>query len=110
MKAWSGWAPFPDPRKMEYIHAPFGPGVYELRRVDTKQLVLRGQGGNCAYRMTSLLPRPFGQGTRNNSSKRDYVYANLSQIEYRSCPCGTKDEAKKLEAHLNKNDPGVFPR
>jgi hypothetical protein len=109
MPSWSDWTPFPDPRENDYLYAPFGPGVYELRRVDTKQLVLRGKGQNCAYRMTSLLPAPFGQGTRKNISKREYVLANLKQIEYRTCSCETKGDAKRLEAKLNRDDPGLFP-
>ena len=108
MGSWTDWAPFPDPRRKDYIRAPFGPGVYELRRVDTKELVLRGQGRNCAYRMTSLLPTPLGQGTRKNNDKRNYVFANLEQIEYRSCPCEIEADAKRLEARLNRDAPCHF--
>ncbi len=70
---WSKWKPFPDPRKKEFIKAPFGPGVYELRRKDTKELILRGKGKNCAYRMISLLPLPYGQGTRHNEEKGSFL-------------------------------------
>lgn len=58
---WTEWLPFPDPRKLMFIVAPFGPGVYEVKRVDTNELILRGSGKNCAYRMSSLLPIPWGQ-------------------------------------------------
>lgn len=109
MKLWTEWAPFPDPRRQEFLNAPLGPGVYELRRRETGELVLRGQGRNCAYRMTSLLPAPLGQGTRNNQQKRDYVFENLQNIEYRSCACETQGDAKELEAQLNKYMPCLFP-
>lgn len=109
MSQWSEWLPFPDPRSQGFICAPFGPGVYELRRSDTKEAVLRGQGGNCAYRMASLLPRPLGAGTRNNEVKRAYVLANIPVIEYRTCACPSKEEAKALEGRLNREKPCLFP-
>ena len=28
---WSDWKSFPDPRKGEYLYAPLGSGVYQLR-------------------------------------------------------------------------------
>jgi hypothetical protein len=40
---WSAWRRFPDPRKLELLTAPFGPGCYELR--DGEQLVVFGMGG-----------------------------------------------------------------
>ena len=100
---------FPDPRRRELITAPIGPGVYELRRTDTEELILRGSAKNCAYRMTSLLPAPLGQGTRNNAPTRDYVVANLASLAYRCCPCSTKAEARALEARLNREARCRFP-
>jgi hypothetical protein len=34
--------------------------------------------------MSSLLPKPFGQGTRNNETKRSFVLENLQDIKYRT--------------------------
>lgn len=109
MTSWSDWAVFPDPRLKQYLTAPFGAGVYELRRSDTKELVLRGMGRNCAYRMASLLPDPLGQGTRRNTDKRAYVLKHLGFIEYRTYPCATELEAKNLEAQLHRDQPCLFP-
>jgi hypothetical protein len=109
MTSWSDWALFPDPRQRKYLNAPFGPGVYELRRADTKELVLRGMGRNCAYRMVSLLPEPLGQGTRRNSKKRAYVLEHLGHIEYRTYPCATESEAKAIEDQLHNDEPCLFP-
>ena len=94
---------------MEYLGAPIGPGVYELRRTDTKELVLRGMGRSCAYRMTSLLPRPLGQGTRRNDEKREYVLVHIGSIEYRTCACSTEPDAKALEAQRHREQPCLFP-
>ena len=108
MTRWSKWHPFPDPRRNGILCAPFGPGVYELRRSDTKQLVLRGKGKNCAYRMTSLLPAPYGQGTRMNKDKRDYVLKHIDSIEYRYFPFTTDEGAQELEKKLNNVNPCLF--
>jgi hypothetical protein len=65
---WSEWRPFPDPRKSGILTAPFGAGCYELRHRDGR-LVLFGTAGHVAYRMTSLLPKPFGSGHRSNAGE-----------------------------------------
>jgi hypothetical protein len=98
---WSDWNPFPDPRKHGILHAPFGPGCYELRH--GTQLVLYGTGNQVALRMTSLLPAPFGAGTRNNQNKRQYVLEHIENIEYRTLACSTAEEAKQRELRLKEN-------
>lgn len=109
VEAWTEWAAFPDPRKKEFLYAPMGPGVYELRWKDTGELVLHGSGKNCAYRMTSLLPATLGQGSRKNQGKRDYVMENLTQLEYRCCACDTEAEARSVEARLKLDATYRFP-
>jgi len=81
---WSNWKPFPDPRKGEYLNAPLGSGVYQLRNKKSNKYVLFGTSEHLASRMTSLLPRPYGAGTRNNTTKQDYVLNNIQDIEYRT--------------------------
>ncbi|HYX09435.1 MAG TPA: hypothetical protein VE912_22070 [Bacteroidales bacterium] len=70
MNKWTDRNSFPDPRNFGFLNAPIGPGVYEVRRIDTQERILFGQGKNCAYRMSSLLSKPYGAGTRNNQEKR----------------------------------------
>jgi hypothetical protein len=95
---WSEWRLFPNPRQHGILVAPFGPGCYELR--NGEQLVLFGQGGHVAYRMTSLLPKGWGCGTRDNQKKRDYVLNQLDKIEYRTLACDTLREARIEEGKL----------
>ena len=99
---WSRYRPFPDPRKGGILHAPLGPGVYDLRRVSTGKPVLFGIGSRCAHRMTSLLPAPLGTGTRNNSRKRNYLLRHLSDIEYRTCACKSREEAADIERDIKR--------
>jgi len=81
---WSIWLTFPDPRNQGVLIAPFGPGVYQVRNKNTGEFVLFGKGKNLAYRMTSLLPYPHGQGVRKNLDKREYILNNIENIEYRT--------------------------
>ena len=99
---WSEWRVFPDPRKGEILIAPYGFGIYQLRDVQSGEFILFGRGNNCAYRMSSLLPKPFGQGTRNNESKRLYLLENLSKIEYRTISLLNLDEMIKVETEVKE--------
>lgn len=81
---WSEWRKFPDPRNGDYLYAPFGSGVYQLKNTKTGEFVLFGKSKHLAKRMTSLLPPPYGAGTRNNENKRVYVLKHLNDIVYRT--------------------------
>jgi len=107
---WSRWQAFPDPGSGGILTAPFGPGVYELRNRETGERVLFGRSGNVAHRMSSLLPRPLGTGTRNNMGKRAYVRDHLGCIDYRTKPCADNATAVREEGQLRANRHGyLFP-
>ena len=97
---WSDWRRFPNPNKKEYLYAPYGFGLYQLKNTNTGELILFGIGKNCAFRMSSLLPAPLGQGRRNNESKRDYVLNNIDKMEYRTISFITDIEMKKVEKEI----------
>jgi hypothetical protein len=99
---WSEWGRFPDPRKGEYLVAPFGYGVYQLKNSKINEFTLFGSGNNLAYRMSSLLPKPFGQGTRRNEVKREYVLNNIENIEYRTVAFTSEKEMKDCERELKQ--------
>lgn len=106
--SWSEWRPFPDPRRSDYLTAPFGAGVYHLRNGATGEDVYIGEGSHVALRMTSLLPTPHGQGTRNNADLRDYILKNIRDITYRTRSCDTKEAAKALEESLHHQHDCLF--
>ncbi|WP_053183950.1 hypothetical protein [Sunxiuqinia dokdonensis] len=97
---WTEWIKFPDPREGEYLYAPWGYGIYQLRNIRTNELVLFGSGNHLAYRMSSLLPEPLGQGTRKNRLKREYVLENINDIQYRTLAFLSKHEMKSFEDGL----------
>ena len=100
--SWTEWRKFPDPRKGEYLFAPFSYGVYQIRNKKTNEFILFGSGKNLAYRMSSLLPKPFGQGTRNNEDKRKYILNNIENVEYRTVAFITEKEMKDCERELKQ--------
>lgn len=107
-KRWSEWLRFPDPRSGGILSAPIGPGAYEVRKRGTDEYVLIGTGKNVAYRMTSLIPAPLGQGTRNNSAKREYLRENLQDLEYRTIACDSPGEARMIERERMKEQGYLF--
>lgn len=109
MTEWSEWRPFPDPRAEGILVAPIGPGVYEVRNRQTDERVLVGESKNAAARMTSLLPPPLGQGTRDNEDKRDYILKHLPSLEYRTRTFTTKAEAQRCERELRETMTYLFP-
>lgn len=104
---WSDWLPFPDPRERGILIAPFGAGCYELRHRDGR-LILFGTAGCVAYRMSSLLPKPFAAGHRSNTRKRAYVFEHLKDIEYRTSAFATNKEAKICEQALKSTNKYIF--
>jgi hypothetical protein len=90
----------------DFLIAPVGPGCYELR--EGKKLIPYGEGGHVAYRMTSLLPKPLGCGTRDNQDKRNYVFKHLGRIEYRTLACDTRREARIEEGKLRSQNNHLF--
>ena len=58
--------------------------------------------------MTSLLPKPFGAGTRNNEDKRIYILNNLHDIEYRTISFIENDDAKRFENYVKSVEQYIF--
>lgn len=107
-KGWTDWKSFPDPRKGGYLNAPFGSGVYQLRNNKINKYVLFGTSKNIAYRMSSLLPVPFGTGIRKNKDKSNYILNNIRDIEYRTMPFIDNEEAKRFENYIKHREEYLF--
>jgi hypothetical protein len=84
------------------------PDIYQLRNVKSGEFILFGKGKCCAYRMCSLLPAPYGQGTRNNSPKRSYVLSNIDDIEYRTLAFSTEEEMTITEKEVKASVTYLF--
>ena len=99
---WSDWRTFPDPRNCDYLVAPFGFGVYQLKNSKINEFTLFGRSKNLAHRMSSLLPIPLGASGRNNEEKREYVLNNIENIEYRTVAFTSEKEMKDCERELRQ--------
>jgi hypothetical protein len=108
MGTWTSWKRFPAPAELKHIEVSDGPGVYQLRNIATRELILFGIGGSLQERMKSLMPQPFGSGTRKNSSKREYVLEHYSEIEYRIYETTTREEAARMERILKQEGAHIF--
>lgn len=95
---WGPWVPVPPPDRFKHdVAGPVGPGVYQLRNRETKELILFGISGNLSDRLRSLMPKPHGTGTRNNAEKRAFVLAHHAVIDYRLRLTETREQAKAIE-------------
>ena len=68
-----------------------------MKNEATHELVLFGIGQNLNDRMKSLMPPPYGVGTRNNMRKREYVLKYWADLEFRVFLTNTRKEAARIE-------------
>ena len=99
--SWSAWARFPDPKAGGILVAPIGPGCYEIRHCDRP--IMFGMSGNVAARLSSLLPKPLGTGTRRNLDKCNYCLKHLGDVEYRTIALPSRADALAFERELRRN-------
>lgn len=98
--AWTPWTKMPKPENCRFIRGPKGPGLYQIKNVETNQFIQFGIGLRCEERMQSLYPVPYGTSGRDNLSKRNYILNNYIHLEYRTVATTTKLAARCLENHL----------
>jgi hypothetical protein len=94
MVAWSNWKPFPDPRHGPPIEAPGGPGVYEVRRISTGDVVVFDDADNVAATLAVLA----SAGSRSLVAR---LQVSPGDLEYRACAAASRTHARSLVAHLN---------
>jgi hypothetical protein len=107
---WTSWIKFPSPQYLREIKGPKGPGIYQVKNVKTDELILFGIGGHCQDRMQSLMPAPYGSGTRNASDKRDYIFENYENLVYRYFATKTREDAANIERGLKSQKNHMFNR
>jgi hypothetical protein len=96
---WTHWRPFSDPRRGGVTEAPSGPGVYEVRKIADGELVAFGYSGRVAQELSKLRPNPASPSWMRQSMRKLSEHAP-SELEYRTCPAATKDEAKMMARSL----------
>jgi hypothetical protein len=115
---WTNWKSLPNPSKsydsfrllmMKAVRNPSYPGVYQLKNNNTGEYVLFGVGVKVGERMCSLIPKDYGGvGRRNNQYKRDYVWKNIENIQFRTITTKTRNEALEIERFLKHQNIHIF--
>jgi hypothetical protein len=108
MENWTEWKPMPSPENCRNIEGPKGAGVYQIRNADTNDFIQFGIGKECQKRMKSFFPKPYGIGKRNNEHKRQYIYDNWQNLEYRTCETTTREEAVQIENTIKAQKNHLF--
>lgn len=91
---WTSFKPFPDADRGENIEAPIGPGVYEVRRISSGDVVAFDHAPNVATALSALqqtTPRGWLFGRHRN---------DVHDLEYRTCAAATKADAKAIATRL----------
>ena len=109
---WTQWESFPNPADYGFsLRLVFreilskanscSSGVYQVRDKNTDEWILFGEGGCLEIRMGSLLPQSAGgTGTRDNSDKREDIWQNIHNREYRVLYTKTKEKAEEIDTFL----------
>ena len=95
MFAWTNWKPFPDPASGAPIEAPIGPGVFEVRRISSGDVVAFDHASNVARALASIAA----------ASPRMRLFArrrsDADDLEYRTRAAATRVDARSIAARLN---------
>lgn len=106
---WSEWQRFPDPRRGESLHAPIGPGVYEVRHAPSGKQVAFGHAAHLAGALSTLShegPLPIW---RRLLGRRPLPY-RLHDLEYRTCAVATRHEARSVASRLEASRRAALSR
>jgi hypothetical protein len=82
---WSSWRRFPDPNFGVSIEAPMGPGVYEVRRIATGEVVAFGAAPVIARSLAALRLHPRVKSWISLLRQQQFA----DEFEYRTCVAAT---------------------
>jgi hypothetical protein len=93
---WSSWRCFPHPNYGGTIEAPMGPGVYEVRRISTGEVVAFGAAPVVAQSLAALRLHPNVKSWMSRLRQQQPV----DDFEYRTCPAATPSAATLVAEDL----------
>lgn len=97
-QVWSNWKRFPNALSGDFVEAPIGPGVYEVRHTNTGELIAFGHAGNVANAIAEL--KVDGGGAWARIFRRDNPTPEVDNLEYRTCAAATRADAKTTAHRL----------
>jgi hypothetical protein len=89
---WTEWKSYPDAYHGELVHAPVGPGVYEVCDASTREQVAFGSASNVARTLSAVLMR--GKKKRFSMFRWGRAKQDRGALEYRAWPTASLADAK----------------
>ena len=99
VQAWSSWKRFPNAEIGDFVEAPIGPGVYEVRHTNTGDLIAFGHAGNVAQALADLKVDGGGRSWTRMFRKESPVPL-VGDLEYRTCAAATRAQARVAAQRL----------
>jgi hypothetical protein len=93
---WTSWKKFPEPKRGEHLDAPLGPGIYELRRSTSGEMLGFGHSPNVAATLTRQMAPSFWERVRGKMT------LDLRDIEYRTMAAASKQSARDHAANIER--------
>ena len=115
---WSTWNTFHNATRGDFVEAPIGPGVYEVRHAPTGALIAFGHSGNVAGALADIKV-DGGEGGWKSLFRKALPKPNVMELEYRTYPTASRSEARTAAARLkslrqsywrNRMDAGMSAR
>ena len=97
--SWTDWRPFPDANSGLRLHAPVGPGVFEVRHIASGEQVAFAVSANVSASLETLI-QPQASGLRSIFARKRIVHRPVD-LEYRVCATASVREARAEEERLN---------
>jgi hypothetical protein len=98
MQTWTSWKSFPDAHSGGLVEAPIGPGVYEVRHVDTGEVIAFGYSSSVANSIGEL--KINGKAGLFAKMFRSSASIPVGDLEYRTCATASRSEAKTAASRL----------
>ena len=93
IRNWTSWKRLPNAERGEYVEAPIGPGIYEVRNMATGDLAAFDASSNVAHALAALR-KP--QSTWSKLFGGDRQPARGPELEYRTCAAASVNEARYM--------------
>jgi hypothetical protein len=101
---WTSWKKFPEAKRGEHLDAPLGPGIYELRRATSGEMLGFGHTPNVAVTLSRHMTPSLWERMRGKMT------LDLRDIEYRTMAATSRQSARDHAANIERRREAYFGR
>lgn len=101
---WSSWKKFPEPQRGEHVDAPLGPGLYEVRRGTSGEVLAFGHSPNVAVTLARQTTPSFWERWRGKMS------IDVRDMEYRTMAATSPALARAHAANIERRRENYWDR